>query len=283
MRIFFFLALVLSLVACEDPEHPNDGTKTIHFPNSEAVKQTVDYKNGKKNGYLKEYYRDGTLKASQYYVNDTLDDTTRIYHPDRRLKTIQIYKDKRRHGVWRDYNKSGGLYSEISFQDGLLHGPSAQYTYRTLKPKTKTNYHFGVKDGWEETFYPNGRPRCKVYYDKGVAGNGLEEWLENGTKIENDFEISVTERNETLLNGLLIYYIRLENPQPDDEVLHLVNPDKPGSGFPLKKNGDVFALEIPVSKGSFVMEKVTIAAYRKTAFNNTFVKTKIFNAASDNF
>lgn len=239
-----------------------------------------------KNGYLKEYYRDGVLKASQFYMNDTLDDTTRLYHPNGRLKTIQIFKNRLRHGCWRDYNREGGLYSELFFKNGFLDSVCSKYTYKSLRLLTRITYNQGVKNGPEEKFYASGKPQSRVYYNMGTVFGAAEEWEENGKKRNNDFAITVSENDEVLLTNTLSYNIYLENPQPDDKVYWVFGSDAEahsGGGFPLKKAGNVFRLEMNVPKNGFVMERVTIAAHRRTAFNNTFVKTKSFNVASNNF
>lgn len=279
--------LAVIFTQCQNSEdHPSDGIKTVHFPKSDVVKQTVEYKNGKKNGWLKEYYRNGVLKASQYYVNRTLDDTTRIYHTDGKLQIIRTYKNKLKHGCWRDYNKSGGLYSEVFFKNGFLDSVCSKYSYRSLHLLTRVNYKEGTKNGAEEKFYPDGKPQSKVYYDMGNLCKGGEEWYQNGEKINNDFKIYVSENDDVLLKNTLSYIVTLENPKPDDQVYQVVRPDSGnsvGAVFPLKKKDGRFMLEINVPPGGFVMEKITIAAYRKTPFKNTYIKTQSFNAASNNF
>lgn len=288
MKIFAFGRItaiscicICTLAACDPDE---DGLRTTYFAGSKQVKQTVEYKNGRKNGYLKEYYPDGTLKAIQYFVNDTLDDTTRIYHRNGRLKTIRTYKNKRRHGVWRDYNPDGGVYAETSLADGLLHGTSRRYSYRSLKLQTRVDYETGSKHGLEERYYDNGQIQSRVTYRFGNTVGEPEEWDSNGKPLVHDFEIYVTEKDETLLNNRLLVYVRLENPQPGDQVFQLMRADNLGSGFALKQAKDgSFVLEMPVNKGSFVMEEITLMACRITPFRNTVMRKKNYKVVSNNF
>ena len=51
----------------------------------------------------------------------------------------------------------------------------------------------------------------------------------------------------------------------------------------LERRGNDFVLQFSVYQGGFVMEKVKLAAYRKTRLGNTFIKTISFNASANHF
>lgn len=264
----------------------DDGVKIVHFKNSDIIRQTVEYKNGKKNGFFKEYYRDGVLKAKQFYVNDSLDDSTLIYHANGRLKTVQVFKNKLKHGCWKDFNKEGGLFSEIYFKEDLMDSVCSKYSYRTNHLLTRISFKNGKKNGAEEHYYPRGELQSIQYYDEGVLCKGTKEYKENGKLINNDFKISISESDAVLLENTLTYYIRFENPKASDKLYLVFKAGKGnnvGSIVPIEKKGDVFIYKYNIPKGGFVMEQVTIAAYRKTGFGNTFIKTQSFNVASNNF
>lgn len=278
--------VILMFYCCGDPNKIDDGIKTVHFKDTDIIKQTIEYKKGKKNGYLKEYYRDGILKAKQFYVNDTLDDSTLIYHANGRLKTVQVYKNKLKHGCWKEFNKEGQLYSEIFFKEDLMDSASSKYSYRSNHLLTRVRYKHGMKNGAEEHYYPNGKLKSIEYYSEGALCKGTKEYRQNGELINNDFKINISESDAVLLENTLSYYIRLENPKASDKVYQVFKTgegNNVGSIVPIEKKGDVFVFQYNIPKGGFVMEKVTIAAYRNTSFGNTFVKTQSFNVASNNF
>lgn len=284
---FYFIILLFTLSGCEDPEKVTNGTRVIHYPNTELVMQEVEMKDGKKNGYAKEFYRNGKLKRLQFYLNDTLNDSSIYFHSNGQISNLQFFKNKRKHGAWKDFNKEGKLVKEMNFENDLLNGICTQYTYRTGRIQTKIYYKNGDKDGLEEQYYPNGKPKSKAFYKDDRPCIGLQEWQDNGKEIKNDFKISVSEKNDVMMTNMLTYYIHLSDPQTDDEVYHLY--DK-GTGECLgsiarleKTEGNSFKLQFNVPKGGFVMEQVTIAAMRKTKFGNTFIKLHHFNAASNNF
>jgi antitoxin component YwqK of YwqJK toxin-antitoxin module len=286
MKHTFFLSLLICLISCQPEDYFKDEEKRIYYPGTEIIKQSVQYKNGKKNGYLKEYYRDGKLKASQYYRNDTLNDTTVMYHPNGKLKLIHIYKNTLKHGCWRDYNKEGKLYSELFFKEGRFDSICSKYSIRSVQLLTRVRYNDGIKHGLEESYYPGEKIKSRSKYFRGELCKGTEEWRENGKKINNDFKITVSEKDATLLENTLVYVIRLENPKPDDRVYRLfkrVDGDVIGDRIVVQKEGDSFIYKFDIPKGGFVMEEIFLAVYRKTAFGNTVIKTTQFNAASNNF
>jgi antitoxin component YwqK of YwqJK toxin-antitoxin module len=260
--------------------------KIIYFPGSEKVMQRVELKNGKKNGHAVEYYSNGKIKARQYYVNDELDDTSAMYYPSGLLKSLQVYRNRMKHGCWKEYNKEGFMYSEIFFKEGSLDSTSTEYTYRTRKILTRVTYKNGRKDGVEEQYYPNGKPKSKVYYNEGSICKSADEWTEKGKKIDNSFKINVAVNNEILLKNKVTYMITLENAKSDDRIFQIITPGKDGCfGMmtPLKEHNSIFTLEFYVAKGGFVMEQVTLAAFRTTAFGNTHIQTETFNASFNHF
>ncbi|MEO6305393.1 MAG: hypothetical protein ABIP51_19685 [Bacteroidia bacterium] len=282
LNFIFFASL---FTRCETDKVDN-GTKTVHFKGTDIVQQTIEYKNGKKNGFFTEYYRNGNIKAKQFFADDDLNDTSVFYNESGTLRSLHTYKNKLKHGCWKEYNKKGQLYSEIYLKNGSLDSTSTVYSYNSRKIITRVTYKDGLKNGSEERYYNNGKPKSIAYFDMGRACTGTEEWYENGKKVNNDFAITISEQNEVLIKGTLSYIIRLENQQSNDEVYQVMRKGqgrKVGAVFPLQKNNNSFVLSFNISKNSFVMEEVTLAAFRKTAMGNTYIKTKVFNVSSNNF
>lgn len=283
---FLYFVTFVFLTACSNEFDGKDGIKTVYFPNSKIVKQVVEYKDGKRIGELKEYFRNGTLSIKQRYKNDTLTDTSFFYHENGNLKYIQILKDFKKEGTWKKFNEQGKVYEEINFKDDELDGPSITYTYRTGRVLKKLNYKEGEMEGKQEYFYNNGKPKMTTVYHNGTQTIGTEEWTESGEKLNTDFKINVIERNRLLLENKLQYYISLENPQPDDEVYVMADKDSdnyPVRVYPLDRTKNDFILEYKVNLGGFVLENIKIGAYRKTSMGNTLLKTKTITVAANNY
>lgn len=281
--LFLFL---FTFSSCSNEFDGTSGIKTVYFPNSEIVKQIVEYKDGKRIGELKEYYRNGTLKVRQYYKNDTLNDSAFFYHENGELQYLQILKDFKREGTWKKFNEQGKAYEEINFKDNELHGPSIVYTYRTGRVLKRLNYKNGKLDGKQEYFYNNGKPKATTFYYDGSQSVGTEEWTDTGEKINNDFKITVVERNRLLLENKLFYHISLENPQDDDEVYVMTEKDSakyPIKVYPVDKIKNEFVIEYKVNMGGFVMETIKIGAYRKSKLGNIILKTKSIAVSANNY
>jgi antitoxin component YwqK of YwqJK toxin-antitoxin module len=284
-QAFIVALLFYFLQSCTDQFNGN-GIKTVYFKDSKKIFQTVEYKNGKKNGLLKEYYKNGHLKAVQHFTNDTLTDTSLFYHENGKLSNVQLMVKNKKQGCWKKYNKDGNLYSEINFKDGVLDGESVIYTYKSGRVLKRINYKEGSKHGKQETFYNSGKPESISYYNYDNPCLGTEEWDESGKKIKNDFKIIVEEQNKILMENSLKFLIHLENLKEDDVVYQMNEKDTGRIVTPvhrLPKKDNYFLLEFYVGRGSFIMEKIKIAAFRKTTKENIMVKTATIIASSNNF
>lgn len=282
---FSFLFL-FTFLSCSNEFDGSDGIKTVYFPNSEIVKQIVEYKDGKRIGVLKEYYKNGNLRVKQNYKNDTLNDSAFFYHENGKLQYLQILKDFKKEGTWQKFNEQGNVYEEMNFKDDLLHGEVITYTYRSGRLLKRLNYRNGQQEGKQEYFYNNGKQKTITYYHDGNQSIGTEEWTDRGEKIDNDFKINVVERNRLLLENKLSYYITLENPQEDDEVYVMASKDSenfPVKVYPLKRVKDEFVLEYKVNLGGFIMETVKIGAYRKSKMGNLILKTTSITVSANNY
>lgn len=286
MRFIIVLLLFYILPACSGEFDGKNGLKTVYFSNSKKIQQTIEYKNGLRNGLYKEFFKNGNLKVVHHYVNDTLHDTSLTYHENGKLAQVQILNMGRKQGCWKKYNKEGNLYSEICLKDGRLDGPSTVYTYRSGKVLKRVNYKDGAMHGKQETFYNNGKPESISFFNMDNPCLGTEEWDERGNKIKNDFSIQIEEQNKVLMENNLRFLVRLENPRPEDMVYQMSPNDTGYIVTPLYKllqTDNYHVLNIHVNKGGFVMEKIRVAAFRKTNKGNTLIKTATLIASANNY
>lgn len=138
LLLLFLSGIFIS--SCSNEFDGTDGIKTIYFPNSELIKQVVNYKDGKRIGELREYYRNGNLKIKQYYKNDTLTDSCMMYYENGNIQLIQFIKDKKKEGSWKKFNEQGNtnldlhkLASETA--QPLLVGNNVKKLYVAVPPE----------------------------------------------------------------------------------------------------------------------------------------------------
>ncbi|HKR07487.1 MAG TPA: toxin-antitoxin system YwqK family antitoxin [Bacteroidia bacterium] len=274
------------LNSCSEKFDGKNGKRTVYFEGTEKVSQSVEYKNGKKNGWWLEFYENGNPKVKSRYVNDTLQDSSLYYYKNGKFSDIQVFKNGKREGCWKKFNESGMLYSEINFKNNYKEGVQTRYTYNSGRLLERLNYKNGMPHGKQEYFYNSGKPKSVSYYYSNHPCEGLEEWTEGGRKINNDFKISTREQNRVAMENKLKFNVYLENPKPDDEVSEIFESrTRPcfQRGISYEHAGDHFETGFYVYKRGFVMKKIQIAAFRKTAFGNVMVKKTTFNVSATNF
>ncbi len=286
LKLVFSVFILAAFYSCSPSFDGKNGLNIVHFPNSEKVMMTAEFKDGKRDGELKEYYKNGKLKTHQHYVNDKLEDSSLLYYENGVLGELQYFKDHKREGTWKKFNKEGKVISEINYKNNELDGLSATYTYRTCKLQKRMNYRNGLLDGKQEVYYDNGKPQSITYYAGDHPCKGTQEWSETGEKINHDFKITVVEENKLLMENRLRFFITLENPQPDDRVLLLSEKDTGNLVTelePLRKVDARYVLEYGLAKGGFLMEKARIGVFRKTGLGNTVIETKDITVAGTNY
>jgi uncharacterized protein len=97
-----------------------EGTAYIYFPDGK-IQQTFAYNNGKKEGLSKEYDKEGNIITLLEYNNDFLVSRERINRLDNKgLKQ----------GEWKEFYPNGGIKSERTYKDDLMHGYYKEYDNR---------------------------------------------------------------------------------------------------------------------------------------------------------
>lgn len=280
--IFFFFLFYF----CSNKFDGKNGIKTVFFPETKKIQHIVEFKDGKINGLVQEFYRNGKTKSIQHYVKDRFVDSSFFFHENGKIASVKIQINNKKEGCWKQYNNEGKVFKETCYKNNELNGTSTKYTYRTGRILQRSNFNDGMKDGKQECYYNNGRPKSVLYYKNNHPCLGTEEWYESGEKVNNDFKITVVEQNRVLLENSLKFFIQLENPQKDD-IVFLVSQKDTGKVittiYPLKHLANRFSLDYSIGKGGFVMEKVKLAAFRKTKNGNTTIKTTEFNASANNY
>ena len=94
-----------------------EGTAYFYYPDGK-IQQTITYNEGKKEGVSKEYDKNGNIITLLEYNNDFLISRERINRADAKgLKQ----------GIWKEFYPGGGIKSEKTYKDDLLHGYYKEY------------------------------------------------------------------------------------------------------------------------------------------------------------
>lgn len=144
------------------------------------------FKNGKRDGFWREYYDNGKLKLEGNYVVGERDGLWKEYHNSGHLKMEGTYKDGKQDGLWKEYNYDGELQSEIGYKNGKKDGvyktygskghplDDGQYKddkkdgfwkyYDSFDLKEEGYYKDGGKDGLWKSYYGEGKLHSERYY-----------------------------------------------------------------------------------------------------------------------
>ena len=184
------------------------------FYDDDVVKLEGVYKDGLKNGYFKDYDKDGLLLNIKKYVNDVEEaqavEVSKLavrsdYYSNGQIKTVATYRGEVPEGIRREYDQSGKIVQGFVFKNGAVVGEGIVSDD-------------GVKDGSWKEYYDSGKLRALGAYDKGKQ---VGEWIyyyPDG-KVEQRGKFSKTgkfegnwkwffpdgslKRDEAYINGLL--------------------------------------------------------------------------------
>ncbi|MEP5611300.1 MAG: hypothetical protein ABJP45_03580 [Cyclobacteriaceae bacterium] len=179
----------------------------------------------KKDGLVKTFASDGSLKTTITYVKGIKHGKSVLYYGDGQTVQLEmIYQNGERHGISKKYYESGELYAETSYERDLLHGD-------------------------RKTYYKSGKQKAIVPYKYGDPGTGLVEFLLNGKQKVNP-EISYYQEKNRL-------YVSTSNPCREQKfyVGKLID-----DRFFSESEGDMIALEMD-GNDSFIDMNVYTPSY----------------------
>lgn len=129
------------------------------YNNEQGIKEKeVSYEKGKISGISKTFFTNGSLNASEEYINDELNGLVLVYHPNQELKIEGYVKNGKRNGMWYQYYPDGKLKEKNYFVDGEVVGWSDEYAVSGLP--------------YIRYFHADNDIKKAVYFD--VAGNPLD-------------------------------------------------------------------------------------------------------------
>lgn len=131
--VFFSFPFLLGMMACnvsnpidraqgeekkaqtqEDSKIEN-GVKVVEMPN--GLKMEATFKDGKKNGPARYYYKSGQVYKESHYKNDHLNGKTTVYDRKGNVLRTTEYKDRQKHGYEEIYYKSGKKKQAIKYYE----------------------------------------------------------------------------------------------------------------------------------------------------------------------
>ncbi len=172
------------------------------------------FKHGLKNGYFKEYDKQGNLISATKYVDgekyEKAEELAKLevrtdYYPNGKIKIVGTYNaDGKPEGVRREYNPEGEVVKSFIFRYGNLvgegiftdegkkQGPWKEY-YNDGKLRAKGSYNNNLRNGLWLYYYKNGQLEEMGKYINGLPDSTWVWYHDNGSLL----------RTESYYNGLL--------------------------------------------------------------------------------
>lgn len=225
---------------------------------------TLDRRSGKsrkKEGVVKQYHSDGSLKNEITFANG------------------------KKNGVAKNYYKNGRLRQQVTYVNNAKHGDVITY-YETGNKYQLTPYVNGQIHGIRKKFRMDGRLLAEVPYVNDEPCRGLKEYLTNG-ELKSQYPVIVVEEIDNLLRSNE-FTLRISVSDNSRKVVYyLGNLDKQGciaaDAMRLEpQEPGVLELKYQLGPGMFMMEELNIIAVVQTRLGNPYITEKKYNLAVEN-
>ena len=169
---------------------------------SGAIREKMNFIAGYRHGEFTRYYDNGSLKIKENYEKDILEGTFNGYYRNGKNEYEYNYTNGVKNGMSttffdfsgkQTYANVGYIEQQVMFVDGVPHGELNSY-YRAGNPRRIVTYNMGVLHGpstlyhinallAEEGFYKNGKKdSIRKVYDNLLGNLISQEFYKNGVK-----------------------------------------------------------------------------------------------------
>lgn len=182
----------------------------LYYPDGSLHLQG-NIENGKRNGFWKEYSRNGILIGEFNYADGKLNGVAKTYFLNGKPYKVVNYKDGDYHGEYLEYFRNGQLYKSAWYEDDKGEGDVTLYNrvgikerfYTLLNGKLNGKYYTYDVEGKLSTVekYENGLFTGMAFYD--TLGKEIKNIVDNKEKVEAEYP-TVTGSiylKRTFLNG----------------------------------------------------------------------------------
>lgn len=161
---------------------------------------------GQKEGFWKEFYPDGKLKATGPYEKDVRKGLWKFYFNSGQLEQVGAYLDGQPDSTWRWFHSNGQLLREETFYEGLSDGIMTEYDaqgkiviqgdniegkregkwfYDEGDNRDEGEYIEDMRNGLWQSFYPDGSVRFTGKYIEDLP-NGKHTWYWENGKVKEE-------------------------------------------------------------------------------------------------
>lgn len=174
------------------------------FYDDGQLKAEGNYTDGKKDGYWKFYYRDGSIEEEGNFVKGTAEGAWKWYHENGEVLREETYKNGKENGEIKEYDEKGDIIAQGKYENGKKNG---HWLYLSPEMKQEGNFADDKEDGEWKHYYDNGKLYFQGSYVNGDEDGAHNYYFEDGNpKEERFYKLGVKEglwkiydRNKTLI------------------------------------------------------------------------------------
>lgn len=165
---------------------------------SQATLNKTDSK-GKKQGFWRKNYPDGTPRYEGNFKDDNPTGVFRYYHETGELKMVCFYSDKGRRSHAKGFDAKGNMISDGNYVDQKK---DSVWTYYNEQKQvlSRETYIKGIKTGTWYVYYPEGPVSEEVTYINDIKQGPWIQYFEDSTKR------MTANYKDGKLHGKMIYY-----------------------------------------------------------------------------
>lgn len=150
-----------------------DGETVQYWPDTGKLKVKAQYRAGKLNGLVEQYYPSGTVQLKHMYADHQLHGEALDYFENGQLRSSVNFEHGKQSGPFKLFSDDGQLLEEGMLKNGLRHGPFTVYFPQTGKPARQGTYKMNEYDGELTTWRPDGMKVVQTY--KNSVANGWQK------------------------------------------------------------------------------------------------------------
>ncbi|MDR3910543.1 MAG: toxin-antitoxin system YwqK family antitoxin [Sutterella sp.] len=156
-----------------------DGETVQYWPDTGKLKVKAQYRAGKLNGLVEQYYPSGTVQLKHMYTDHQLHGEALDYFENGQLRSSVNFEHGKQSGPFKLFSDDGQLLEEGMLKNGLRHGPFTVYFPQTGKPARQGTYKMNEYDGELTTWRPDGMKVVQTYKN-GVANGWQKNYNSQG-------------------------------------------------------------------------------------------------------
>lgn len=184
--------IIIGCFACEVKNQPEakqntslkKSSKREHVLKKTATNSSIpnQIKNRKKEGFWKEFYKNGQLKTEGTYISGLKEGLHKEWWENGQLAVAGNFKNGKENGHMKFVHDNGHLVGEGNFKNGERIGIWKFYNFDTGLLEVKGNWKAGKQDGLWKYYYQSGLlEKEEIFKDNKVITRKC--WNEKGTEL----------------------------------------------------------------------------------------------------